>query len=54
VFQPAWSPDGLKLAYVELASDGSNNYDIYIVNANGTGRTRLTSAPAVDVFPVWR
>ena len=54
VFQPAWSPDGLKLAYVELASDGSNNYDIYIVNANGGGKGRLTSAPAVDVFPVWR
>jgi TolB protein len=54
VFQPAWSPDGLKLAYVEVASDGSNNYDIYIVNANGAGKVRLTSAPAVDVFPVWR
>ena len=54
VFQPAWSPDGLKLAYVELPSDGSNNYDIYIVNASGGGRMRLTSAPAVDVFPVWR
>jgi Tol biopolymer transport system component len=39
---------------VELASDGSNNYDIYIVNANGAGKGRLTSAPAVDVFPVWR
>lgn len=49
---PAWSPDGSKMAFYS-AADGNN--DIYVVNADGTGRTQLTftSAPAGVSFPAW-
>ncbi|MCQ1536672.1 PGF-pre-PGF domain-containing protein [Methanosarcina sp. KYL-1] len=35
-----WSPDGSKILY---SSDESGNEDIYIINADGTGKTRLTT-----------
>jgi hypothetical protein len=42
---PTWSPDGSKLAFA--GSDG-----IFIVNADGTNRTRLTSG--AHTAPAWR
>jgi Tol biopolymer transport system component len=35
-----WSPDGSKLAFVAADADGAG--DVWTVNANGTGLTRLT------------
>src|SRR5438552_681201 len=35
---PAWSPDGLKIAF-DTNRDG--NYEIYTMNADGTNQTRL-------------
>jgi Tol biopolymer transport system component len=48
--QPAWSPDGRKLAFV---SNRAGNDEIYVMNADGTGVTRLTNNAAVDRSPVW-
>ena len=31
----------------------SNNYDIYVINADGSGITRLIDHPASDTFPEW-
>lgn len=47
--EPAWSPDGTKLAY---SSKQGGTGGIYIVNADGTGNTRVTSDPA-DGEPTW-
>ena len=47
---PDWSPDGLRIAF--SASDGGNQ-DIYFVNVDGTGITRLTSHEARDKHPDW-
>ena len=48
---PAWSPDGRKLAFVRLnASVGS---PIYVVKADGSGLLRLTRNPALDADPTW-
>ena len=43
---PSWSPDGSQVAF---ASDG----DIYVMNADGTGRTNLTNSADEDVQPIW-
>ncbi|MFY9580726.1 MAG: hypothetical protein WAQ33_15540, partial [Gaiellaceae bacterium] len=48
---PAWSPDGSKIAFASLR-DG--NSEIYVMNADGTGApTRITDDPAADAFPAW-
>lgn len=45
---PAWSPDGRKVAFVRTRAEGS---DIYTMNPDGTGLTRLTTHAARD--PAW-
>ncbi|HEY1248165.1 MAG TPA: hypothetical protein VGE97_04190, partial [Nitrososphaera sp.] len=46
-FQPTWSPDGEKIAFV---GDG----EIYVMNAdNGRGVTRLTNNNVSDSSPTW-
>lgn len=47
---PAWSPDGSKIAF-NLRTAGYS--DIYIANADGTNLTRLTNSPSVDRLPAW-
>ena len=47
---PAWSADGSKIAF-ESNSDGDN--EIYVMNADGTGRTQLTSNSSDDSAPTW-
>jgi len=47
---PAWSPDGTKIVF---ASTRDGNYELYVLNANGTGVTRLTDDPANDFGPSW-
>ncbi|PWU23208.1 MAG: hypothetical protein C5B48_09020 [Candidatus Rokuibacteriota bacterium] len=47
---PAWSPDGQKIAFV---SDRDGNAEIYVMNADGTGVTRLTDDPGSEREPAW-
>jgi TolB protein len=47
---PAWSPDGKQLAFV---SNRDGNLNVYIINLDGTGLTRVTSDPRPDVLPDW-
>lgn len=49
-WQPAWSPNGKQIAF---ASDEAGNFDIYVMNADGTGRVQLTADPAEDSLPYW-
>ena len=50
---PRWSPDGTKIAF--SSPNRGNDSDIYVVNADGTGFTRLTfAAPFSGHFgPAW-
>ena len=52
VSKPAWSPDGTRLAFTCVVDSG--NSDICVINANGTGFTRLTSDPGQDALPAWK
>ena len=44
------STDGTKIAFV---SNRDGNYEIYVMNSDGTGQTRLTHDPGEDTWPVW-
>lgn len=48
--QPSWSPDGKRIAYI---SKEDGNFEIYVIGADGSNKTRLTSTPASDGLPVW-
>lgn len=55
---PDWSPDSTKIAYQSGAYGhivGNNMYppDIYIMNADGTDKKRITTYPGRDVIPRW-
>jgi len=47
---PAWSPDSSKVAFI---SKDDGNWEIYVINADGTGKTRLTNSPTSDGLPTW-
>ena len=56
--QPAWSPDGTKIAFTgpgDLNEDNSGGLgDIYVMDADGTDRTNLTDTPDFLEFqPSW-
>ena len=49
--QPAWSPNGAKIAYVD---ESSASPGINVVDADGSGATRLTSPTyPIDGSPTW-
>src|SRR2546427_4342073 len=48
---PDWSPDGTKIVF---ATNRDGNYELYIINPDGTGVTRLTSNTVSDREPSWQ
>jgi TolB protein len=48
-YEAAWSSNGKRIAFV--SSRGSNNEEVYLMNADGSGRTRLTDIPGNDHWP---
>ena len=56
-FAPAWSPDGNRIAFTgNSGAPGAAFHDslrIYVVNADGTGLTALTSVPSYAYGPSW-
>jgi Tol biopolymer transport system component len=45
-----WSPDGQEIVF---HSNRDGNFEIYVMNADGSGTRRLTQYPGVDMFPDW-
>jgi TolB protein len=56
---PVWSPDSSRIAFVSLRHESNPeacdpcNWEIYVMQADGTGLTRLTNDPAEDFGPTW-
>jgi Tol biopolymer transport system component len=46
----AWSPNGRMLTY---ATKRDGNFDVYVVNADGSGERNLTRSPERDFFLAW-
>jgi len=50
--EPAWSPDGRRLVVV-TAGDSGDSSDLAVVNADGSGLHRLTTATGYEYAPAW-
>lgn len=44
------SPDGQRIAFVSVRD---RNFEIYVMNSDGTGQVNLTNHPDNDTFPAW-
>ena len=57
VGSPRWSPDGRQIAFMmDLHTTQPNKwqqYDVFIMNADGTQQRNLTQHPKQDGFPCW-
>ena len=49
-FTPAFSPDN---RYIAWTASRAGNVDVWVMNKDGSGKTRLTTDPAFDGFPDW-
>jgi Tol biopolymer transport system component len=47
---PAWSPDGKRIAF---DSNRDGDYEIYVMDADGSGERNLTSNASLDALPAW-
>ncbi len=47
---PTWSPDGKRIAF---QSDRGGDWDIWVINIDGSGLTNLTNSPDQDEHPAW-
>lgn len=48
-----WSPDGERIVFSSNWGCFMNNYDIWVMNADGSKLQKLTNHPANDIDPSW-
>ncbi|NKB71189.1 MAG: hypothetical protein GKR89_29305 [Candidatus Latescibacteria bacterium] len=47
---PVWSPDGSRIAFV---SQRDGDFEIYVMQADGSNPMRLTHRAGIDAYPSW-
>ena len=52
--EPGWSPDGTQIVYVSNHSGSTENYEIIVMNADGSDEVNLTNHSANDMGAAWR
>jgi Tol biopolymer transport system component len=50
---PAWSPDGTALAWERETAKESDEFNVWVMDADGSAKTQVTSEPGQQVEPVW-
>ncbi|MGH9948872.1 MAG: FG-GAP-like repeat-containing protein [Pyrinomonadaceae bacterium] len=50
---PAFSPDSTKIAFSRWSTTSILSSDIFTINENGSGETRLTNNGIADLGPIW-
>jgi TolB protein len=56
VWQARWSPDGKRIVYASnegVDLNGIKNYDIWMMDVDGTNKTQLTTNGSRDDWPCW-
>jgi Tol biopolymer transport system component len=48
-----WNADGTKIAYSRCGRSEFANCDIWVMNADGTGQTRITQTTFQETWPAW-
>ncbi len=50
---PAWSPDGKRIAWSSTRGSKFPDYNIFVMNADGSNKEPLTTSPNYDYAPRW-
>ncbi len=50
---PAWSPDGTKIAYVDTLPPAGGFPELSVMNADGSGKTNIGNGVTRDRSPAW-
>jgi TolB protein len=50
-YNPAWSPDGKKIAYI--SGHGYQTHELYIMGSDGQNKLRLTNNKALELLPAF-
>lgn len=57
IVSPAWNGDGTQIAFTTILNPsqdgGGAQQDIWVINADGTGRRRITDGHGVNASPAW-
>jgi Tol biopolymer transport system component len=56
--QPSWSSDGARIVFAtnratDSADVNEQNFDIYLINSDGSELTQITNDPSSERYPDW-
>jgi Tol biopolymer transport system component len=50
---PVWSPDGTAIAWESETAKDSDRFDVWVMDADGSGKRQVASGPGTQADPVW-